>query len=130
MALVSITRLRVRSVRFAPAFIWYAMRSLTQARRSAGCLAGDVRHEKALVFWTRTVWTDLAAMRAFMRSGAHRTVMPKLLDWCDEASLVHFENETGGVPDWEEAAIKVRDNGRTSHVKHPSAAHARGETIS
>jgi hypothetical protein len=106
------------------------MRSLRQARHSQGCLAADVRREKALVFWTRTAWTDLAAMRAFMGSGAHRTVMPKLLEWCDEASLVHFEHETGSVPDWEEAAIKVRDNGRTSRVRHPSAAHARGQTVS
>jgi hypothetical protein len=89
-----------------------------------------VRREKALVFWTRTAWTDLAAMRAFMGSGAHRTVMPKLLDWCDEASLVHFENETGTIPDWGEAAIKVRDNGRPSRVRHPSTAHARGQTVS
>jgi hypothetical protein len=130
MPLVSITRLRVRSVRFFPAFIWYTVRSLQQARHNPGCLAVDVRHEKALVFWTRAVWTDPAAMRSFMGSGPHRIVMPKLQDWCDEASLAHFEDASGRVPDWEAAALRVRHEGRTSRVKHPSEAHARGETVS
>jgi hypothetical protein len=29
-------------------------------------------------------------MRAFMLSGAHQRAMPKLFNWCDEASVVHW----------------------------------------
>jgi hypothetical protein len=130
MTLVSITRLRVRSVRFLPAFIWYALRSLAQARRSVGCLGADVRREKRLVFWTRTAWSDLAAMRAYVGNGAHRQVMPKLQDWCDEASVVHFEQGSDRLPDWNAAAEKIRHDGRPSRVRHPSVVHARGGTIS
>jgi hypothetical protein len=130
MALVSITRLRVRAVRFLPAFIWYALRSLAQARRSVGCFGADVRREKRLVFWTRTAWSDLAAMRAYVGSGAHRTVMPKLQSWCDEASVVHFEQSSDELPDWTISAEKIRQDGRPSRVRHPSVAHARGQTIS
>jgi hypothetical protein len=130
MPLVSVTRLRVRSVRFFPAFIWYTVRSLRQARGSSGCLAADARREKALVFWTRAAWADVAAMRSFMGSGPHGTVMPKLQHWCDEASLVHFEDASGRVPDWEAAALRLRNEGRTSRVRYPSEAHARGETVS
>jgi hypothetical protein len=130
MPVVSITRLRVRSVRFLPSFIWHAVRSLRRARRSAGCLAADVRREKALVFWTRTAWIDLAAMRAYVGSGVHRDVMPKLQDWCDEASVVHFDDASGSLPDWQIAAMKIRHDGRVSRVRHPSPAQARGETAS
>jgi hypothetical protein len=129
MTLVSVTRLRVRSVRFVPGFIWYTWRSLRQARRSAGCLGADVRREKRLVFWTRTAWSDLHAMHAYVGSGAHRTAMPNLQNWCDEASVVHFEDASGALPDWDAAAEKIRRDGRPSRVRHPSDAHARGETI-
>jgi heme-degrading monooxygenase HmoA len=44
-----------------------------------GCLAIDAQRENGLIFWTRTVWRDEVAMRAFVRSGAHKSVMPKLL---------------------------------------------------
>ena len=74
--------------------------------------------------------STLPALLAFMASGAHRDVMPKLQDWCDEASLVHFEDASGGEPDWDAAAMKVRHDGRTSRVRHPSEAHARGVTVS
>jgi hypothetical protein len=33
-------------------------------------------------------------MRAFMFTPAHRSVMPKLLQWCDEAAVIHWLQET------------------------------------
>jgi len=42
--------------------------------------ASDVRREVKLVFWTRTLWQDEPSMRGFMTRGAHRAVMPKILD--------------------------------------------------
>jgi hypothetical protein len=60
-------------------------------------------------------------MRDFMTSGAHRRAMPKLLDWCDEASIGHWHQETSDLPDWEEAHRRMVIDGRTSKVRHPSA---------
>jgi hypothetical protein len=129
MPVASITRLRVRPIRYLPEFLWRALMSVRQARRLDGCLFADVRREVKLVFWTRTLWRDEQAMRAFMTSGAHRAVMPKILDWCDEASLVHWPQDHATPPDWPTAEMKVRSEGRVSRVRYPSEAHKRGETV-
>jgi len=120
---VSITRLRLRSWRFFPAFALAAFRADRQARRSAGNVATDLLRDRYGAYWTRTLWRDEASMRAYMLAGAHRQVMPKLLDWCDEASVVHWEQEASALPDWEEAHRRLVLQGRRSKVRHPSAAH-------
>jgi quinol monooxygenase YgiN len=129
MPFASITRLRLRSIRFVPRFIYDAFRALQQARASDGCLAADVRTIKARVFWTRTLWRDGAAMSAYRASGAHRATMPKLQHWCDEAAVVHWEQETAALPPWSEAEARMRAEGRLSRVRYPSSVHARGETL-
>jgi Antibiotic biosynthesis monooxygenase len=129
MSLASITRLRVRSIRYLPEFLLRALASVRQARGSPGCLSADVRREVKLIFWTRTLWRDEQSMRALMTSGAHRMVMRKILDWCDEASVTHWQQDTDAPPDWTAAETKMRTEGRTSRVRNPSAAHRRGETV-
>jgi hypothetical protein len=53
--------------------------------------------------------------------------MLRMLHWCDEAAGVDFEHDT--LPDWSEAEARIRSAGRVSRVRHPSPAHARGETV-
>jgi hypothetical protein len=127
MPIAAVTRLRLRKRRFAPLLLWSALRSLRQSRLADGCLAADVRTTRARAFWTRTLWRDAGAMRAYMRSGAHRLAMRKLPHWCDEAAVVDWERDA--LPDWPEAEAKMRTSGRVSRVSHPSPAHARGETV-
>lgn len=64
-------------------------------------------------------------MKSFMESGAHRTIMPKLLEWCDEASVVHWTQDSTQEPTWEEAHQRMQRDGRPSKVNHPSEAHRR-----
>ena len=71
-----------------------------------------------------TVWDSQDSMRRFMTSGSHRVVMPHLLDWCDEASVVHWDQPGDGPPTWNEADKHMRESGRASKVKFPSARHA------
>jgi quinol monooxygenase YgiN len=122
MAFISVTRLRVRSFFYLPKFIWYALKSERQAERAEGFLCGRVMRDKGNAFWTLTAWRDEAAMRAYRGSGAHMKAMPKLLDWCDEASLAHWEQESEELPDWADAHRRMVAEGRMSKVKHPSAA--------
>jgi len=87
-------------------------------------LAGRLMLEAHLVFWTATVWESEAAMRAFRSSGAHMQAMPKLLDWCDEASYVHWEQDSAELPSWAEAHRRMVTEGKLSKVKNPSPAQA------
>jgi|SRR6476620_9317614 hypothetical protein len=120
MAFVSVTRLRVRSWRFLPMFLFGSFRSAQQAKAAEGNLAVALLRQPKNTYWTRTVWTSEAAMKAFMLVGAHRGVMRKLLNWCDEAALVHWTQDSTVPPDWPEAREKMQSMGRTSKVNHPS----------
>ncbi len=122
MAFVSITRLRVRRFWFMPGFFQLAARSLQQAAAAPGNLHVRVLRDAKLTFWTATSWSSEAAMRAFLVAGAHGTAMHKLLDWCDEASIAHWSQESPELPDWLEAHRRMTTEGRLSKVRHPSAA--------
>ena len=122
MTLISITRLRVRSWRFMPAFLLYALRSAKEATSAAGNLAAKVFNDRHRTFWTMTSWTDEAAMKKFIVAGAHGVAMKKLLEWCDEASVVHWTQETDELPSWKEAHARMQRDGRRSKVHHPTPA--------
>jgi hypothetical protein len=128
MAVVSITRLRLRSPLFLPAFLWRAEASRRQAIRAHGCLGADVRSERFKVFWTRTLWRDRDALVAYIATGPHRAAMPKLASWCDEAAVARWEVEGEALPDWAEVERRMREDGRLSRVLHPSPEHAAGRT--
>jgi hypothetical protein len=123
MAFVSVTRLRLRSVRYLIPFTIYALLSSRQARRSKGNLGLKLLRDANQTFWTLTAWQDEEAMRSFMMSGSHRRAMPKLLDWCDEASVAHWKQETSELPSWDQAHRKIVEHGRPSKVKQPSSDH-------
>jgi hypothetical protein len=121
---VSLTRLRIRSVRFVPGFFWYAVRSQRQVAKAAGFRDGALLADRRWTFWTMTAWESQESMRAYMISGAHKAAMPHLLHWCDEASVAHWSQETAELPRWEDADRRMRETGRASKVLHPSPDHA------
>jgi hypothetical protein len=125
MPFVSVTRLRVRFWRYLPAFLLGSMRALVQAKRAPGNLSSSVLRDAHLAFWTCTVWNDEASMRGFMLSGMHRRLMPRLLDWCDEAAVVDWISDAAQPPSWPEAHRRLQAQGRPSKVKHPSEAQRR-----
>jgi hypothetical protein len=87
---------------------------------------GMLGGEKWLAFWTITVWDDEKSMKAFRNSDAHLRVMPRLANWCDEASFVHWEQNDESIPTAELVFQRLRDTGTLSKVRHPSAAHSAG----
>jgi hypothetical protein len=96
--LVSVTRFRLRSLRFLPFFILHTNRTLAQIRKADGILGGAVRRDAKLAFWTLTVWRDQHAMRAYGASGAHRKAAPHLAEWGDQASVCRWTQQDAICP--------------------------------
>ncbi len=123
MPVQSITRLRIRRWRDMPAFMIYAMLSIRQSRRAAGNLGIALLKDRNRTYWTRTTWTDEAALRRFMMDGAHARAMPLLIRICDEASVVRWTAPDATPPSWPEAHRRMVSEGRPSKLRAPSAAH-------
>jgi hypothetical protein len=130
MPFISLTRLRIRSIRFMPFFLLHAIRSQNQVKRAPGFLAGALLPDEHRTFWTMTAWDSEESMRQFMLSGPHKAAMPKLIHWCDEASVAHWpqpdtqDPEPWTLPSWSDADQRMRSSGRPSKVAHPSPNHA------
>src|ERR1700676_4026327 len=116
MALISVTRLRVRSFIYLPQFVWDTFKSMRQVERSSGFLGGRLLVNAKSVFWTMTAWKDEAAMNAYRTGGAHRKAMPKLFKWCNEAAAVHWTEESSDIPVWQAAQQHIAEEGRLSKV--------------
>jgi quinol monooxygenase YgiN len=92
-------------------------------RQSKGFLKGKTLLDKNLTFWTMSLWTSDAEMRAYRNTDAHKKAMPKLQRWCDEASIVHWLQDDAEFPSWDESHKRMLAEGRSSKVKRPSDDH-------
>lgn len=126
---ISVTRLRLRSVRFLPGFALQTIPSLREIRTAPGFLDGRLLPDAHQTFWTVTRWTSAEAMRAWRGAGAHGKAMKSLAHWCDEASIAHWD-ETGPAepfPEWPICHARMTTgSGRPSRVDRPSPDHAAG----
>jgi heme-degrading monooxygenase HmoA len=126
MIFCSVTRLRLRSFRYLPPFVYYAVRSARQARSAEGNLSVVLRKTGGLTFWTMTAWRDEAAMLSFRGATPHRRVMVKLAKWCDEAAYAHWVQQDQDLPDWKDGTEKLRTLGNLSRVMYPSPRQRAG----
>lgn len=127
MAIISVTRLRLRSAWYLPKFLWFAIPSQRQARNAPGNLGAEVFNDAKLAFWTKSAWQDEASMRAFILAGTHRKAMAALQDMCDESATVHWGQESAELPAWLEGHTRLLENGRFTKMKHPSANQTAGK---
>lgn len=121
--LSSITRLRVRSIRFLPAFLWHAFQIQRQVERAAGFVGGRLLIDRKLTFWTLTVWENEKTMKQFRGTGAHVRVMSRLGNWCDEAAYAHWSQLGDAIPQWDESYEHLVKEGQLSRVEHSSKSH-------
>ena len=123
MIFVSLTRLRIRSIRFVPWFAFHTWRSLKQVKKAPGFLTGALLPDRSWTFWTMTAWDSQDSMRQYMISGNHKEAMPHLVKWCDEASVAHWMQGDAELVPWSEADKRMRETGRPSKVRNPSPHH-------
>ena len=124
MYFVSITRLRLRSALFLPRFVFHTLKSIRQVRLSNGFKKGALLPDRRLTFWTMTVWDSQSNMRLYVSNGSHVEAMRHLMNWCDEASVVHWEQAHDLMPSWRDADLRMRREGRPSNVTAPSHHHS------
>lgn len=98
MSFISLTRLHLRSKRYFPSFFWHSWKSIQQAKGSPGFLEGRLARDGDGGLWTVTAWESEEAMRAYRITGAHMRARPKLLNWCDEASIAHWDRRETSFP--------------------------------
>jgi hypothetical protein len=105
---VSVTRLRIRRLWDMPAFALQALRSALQAKAATGNVSVVPLAEARRTFWTRTIWIEESAMRAFMLGEPHRRIMSRLAEWCDEAAVERWTQDMPEPPSWEDAQQRMQ----------------------
>ncbi len=123
MYFVSVTRLRIRHLRFLPIFSWHNWFTIRQTARTPGFIGGKLLAENRNTYWTMTLWEKPAAMRLLRDQGAHKRVMPRINDWCDEAAAVHWEQASPTLPTFAAAHGHMVTAGHFTRLKNPAAAH-------
>jgi heme-degrading monooxygenase HmoA len=124
MPFIAVTRLRVRDAAFRDEFLAASFECAAQAEGAPGHLDADYLADADDAFWTVTAWASEQAMRDYVRSAPHRDAMPRLRQWCDEATTVSWEQATALLPGWDDAHGRITTAGRVSRVDEPSEAHA------
>jgi hypothetical protein len=123
VVLISLTRLRLASPRFLPAFLWASLHSVRQARSTPGFLSVRLLADRRLTFWTATAFEDAASMQAFRTAGAHRKAMRHLPHWCDEASVIRWFGPVASMRDWRAAHARMAAQGKPTSIRRPSRQH-------
>ena len=121
MVFASLTRLRVGSIFYLPAFIRANEAAVKEIMQIPGFLGGAELTDKGLVFWTITYWQDETAMKSFRNCEAHCKAMQNLPDWCSEASYTHWTDDN--MPktiDWKLMHEKMIQDGKLTKVRRPS----------
>jgi hypothetical protein len=123
MMFVSVTRLHLISPFYLPAFLWNTLLSSLQLINTPGFKGGKILRDAKQTFWTMTAWEEQAAMKIYRNEGAHRKVMPKIQEWCDEAWVVHWQQEDSNLPSWGEVHQRMLTEGYPTKLSQPSPAH-------
>lgn len=108
-------------------FALFAVWSRSQTLKARGNRGLRLMREPGNVFWTATAWDSEDAVKGFMVARPHGEAMHRLLNWCDEAAVVRWTQDSVELPDWHEAHRRMRAEGRPSKVLFPSPAHQRFE---
>jgi hypothetical protein len=100
---------------------------LWQAKNAEGNLGIRLRKTGGLRFWTLTIWENENALKAYRNIILRGKVMLRARHWFDENSAAHWEQESTGMPSWEDAASLLKEHGHLSKVDQPSGTQKSGQ---
>lgn len=123
MAVIVVTRLRLKDHSFLDDFFTAAVALLEQAQGSPGILGAEALAEANDAWWSCTAWHDRDTMRSFVTTDPHRSTMGRLDDWCDEATFADWEQDDPALPDWQTAHRHVVAGGRSATLTDASSAN-------
>jgi hypothetical protein len=123
MAVIVVTRLRLRDPAFFDEFFASAVAVVEQATNSEGNLGADVLAEANNTYWTRTAWRERGVMDAFVGKEPHLSTMGRIDRWCDEATFVDWEQPGAGLPDWQDSYGRLVADGQPASLTHATDAH-------
>lgn len=123
MAVIVITRLRLKDPELFTEFFESAVAVVEQAKTSRGNLAADVLADANYTFWTRTAWESRELMNGFVGSEPHRRTMIRIDGWCDEATFVDWDQSGAEVPSWQEGYQRLAREGQVTTLTSGTEAH-------
>lgn len=99
------TELHVKSFwKFFP-FILYSIRSLTQAKKTAGCLHAIAGGKGWRIGYTITAWQSKEAMQQFRNNGVHKLAMKDIHYLASRYKTLVYESDS--IPNWQQAKEKL-----------------------
>jgi hypothetical protein len=123
VAVIVVTRLRLKDPGVLNDFFNGAAASLEQAQKSSGNLGADALAEAHDTWWTVTSWQDRGTMEAFVAAEPHHSVMARLNDWCDEAAFADWEQPDSALPDWQTSYRHLIADGTVAQLTQASPAN-------
>ena len=123
MAVIVVTRLRLRDPALLDEFFTDAVAVLEQAQKAEGNLGVDALGDANNAWWTVSSWQDRRLMHAFVGNQPHRSIMGRLDHYCDEATFVDWEQDSPDLPDWPTTHRHLVADGTAAELTHPSDAN-------
>ena len=123
MAIIVVTRLRLKDPALLDDFFTDAVAALEQAQKSDGNLGVDALGDANNAWWTVTSWRERRQMHSYVRSEPHQTIRSHLDRYCDEATIVAWEQDSPDLPDWQTNWRHLVADGLAADLTQPSASH-------
>ena len=123
MAVIVVTRLRLKEAGLLDEFFTNAVAAIEQAKKADGNLGVDALADAANVWWTVSAWQERRQMQTYVGSDPHRSITRLLDHFCDEATFVDWEQASAELPDWQKNWQHLTADGQVAELSQPSAAH-------
>jgi len=123
VAVIVVTRLRLRDPALLDEFFTDAVAAIEQAQKSEGNLGADALADANNAWWSVSSWQDRRLMRAFVDTRPHRSITDRLDHYWNEATFADWEQDSPDLPDWQTSYRHVVADGKVAELTHPSDAN-------